>query len=467
MRTEPTIHEIRNADDARAFALFGVPPARQRLALEWALEIASAGQPLPPAAFVADLGFAALGQEREDRQVREAMGLPAGLARAYEDHVLGKLYADATFERAGDALRRYQGRDQARGLAFIAGQIRERTPFDGVLLSPAVLKALLSDSPDPASRERKRPEELIQSLYGSLIAAFRQAAELLGPEDLFELEHGTALQELGERLALRQVLQAADLLERALPRHRPRPRPGRREVPTRVLDEDTYPVGGFASLSTRGSVESLLHSQLAFMEKADRPDLFDLKYLRDELLYYSRDENQFLRRRQTFVFALWPDLVEARFKDVALPYQRGILVLGWLVAAVRKLLDWLSADALTFVLAFVGDSSGALEPERALLELVLREQIANGTVTVQSPAHVRQLERWCLEQTRRSLVRCLTTSTADRPLTVEAAEVARLQVAGAAPVLRGIDQVDGSGDPPPTAMEQWAATLHAVLAAWV
>src|SRR5262249_41207132 len=144
-------------------------------------------------------------------------------------------------------------------------------------------------------------------------------------------------------------------LEAALPRHKVRPRSGRQEVPTRVLDEDTYPVGGFSSLSTRGSVESLLHSQLAFMEKQDRPDLFDIKFLRDELLYYSRDDNQFLRRRRTFVFALFPDLVQARFKDAALPFQRIVLLVALLVVAVRKLSEWLSTDALYFKFVFMGE----------------------------------------------------------------------------------------------------------------
>src|SRR5207248_5671472 len=98
-------------------------------------------------------------------------------------------------------------------------------------------------------------------------------------------------------------------------------------------------------------------SQLAMMEE-ERPDLFDLKYLRDELLYYSRDENQFLRRRQTFVLALWPDLAAARLKDAELPYQRIIVLLSWLVALVRRLIDWLSTDALTFRIAFLGEADG-------------------------------------------------------------------------------------------------------------
>src|SRR5437764_863491 len=75
-------------------------------------------------------------------------GLPGGLARSYEDLVLGKIYADATVERAGDAVRRYQGRDRGRGVAFVVNQFRERAGFGGVLLSPAVLKSLLEAPAD-------------------------------------------------------------------------------------------------------------------------------------------------------------------------------------------------------------------------------------------------------------------------------------------------------------------------------
>src|SRR4029077_16166328 len=129
----------------------------------------------------------------------------------------------------------------------------------------------------------------------------------------------------------------------------------RMEVPTRILDEDTYPVGGFTSIATRGSIESLLHSQLAYMEdEPERPDLFDIKFVRDELLYYSRDENQFLRRRRTFVFALAADLVSARCKGGDLPYQRGVLLLALLTVIVHKLAEWLSTDALSFQIVLVG-----------------------------------------------------------------------------------------------------------------
>jgi hypothetical protein len=479
-----SVIEIRDANQARRYLLHGLwlqrvlPPAAATVgpALEWALEVAANGHPLPPVGFVADLGHTAFGLDQGARVRREAAaipGLPAGLARTYEDYVLGKVYADWSFERAADALRRYQGRDRARGMAFLVDQFRERAGFPGVHLSPAVIKGLLNEPGDKAlvdgwetlNRDGLLP--LLPELYEALIAATRRLAEVLGAEDIFELEHGTALAELGQRVALRQVLQMAERLEAALPRHCVRPRSGRQEVPTRVLDEDTYPVGGFASLSTRGTVESLLYSQLAFMEKKDRPDLFDIKFLRDELLYYSRDDNQFLRRRRTFVFAVFPDLVQARFKDAELPCQRIVLLLALLVVAVRKLSEWLSTDALFFEFVFVEDKEpGPLAAERALLETLLREAITNGTAALGRAASAEQVAKECELRARRSLCHCLTLSSVDRRWPREEAVLNRLALDGPCPALGIADEAPTrpEADGP---VEGWAAALETLLELWI
>lgn len=476
-------YELRDLDEARRFLLRGLwlqrvlPPttATVRPALEWALEVASSGQPLPPLGFVADLGHMAFGLDQEGRIGRDAVavpGMPSGLIRTYEDHVLGKIYADWTFERASDALRRYQGRDRARGLSFLLNQVRERAGYDGVLLSPALIKGLLEGPAEDLlaqgwdSWQRAEPQPLLPRLYESLIAAVRRMAEVLAPEDLFELEHGTALADLGQRVALRQVLQAAERLAGLLPHQRVRPLTRRQEVPTRVLDEDIYPVGGYASLANRGSIESLLHSQLAYMEKADRPDLFDIKFLRDELLYYARDENQFLRRRRTFLFALFPDLVQTRFKDAELPWQRGVLLLALLVVAVRKLSEWLSTDALLFQFLFLDEGDAeSLANERALVETLLREPIANGTVElVQLPP--AGLAAHCAAQARRSFCHCLTLSTSDRTFDADETVVTRLRIDGPRPAL-GIDAeapvMPEAEDP----LESWGRALERLLPMWV
>jgi hypothetical protein len=478
-----SVREVHDSGEARRFLQQGLwlqkvlspSAAVVQAPLEWALEIASAGDPLLPIGFIADVGHLAFGNDRDLRTGPPAVDVPgwsAGQARTYEDQVLGKLYADGSFERAADAVRRFRGRDRARGLAFLLQQFRLRAGLEGFVLNPAVIKSVLEV---PAEEILARGWEslgrdgllpILPTLYEELIVAVRNVDTILGPEDVFELEHGTALAQFSQRLALRQVLQAAAYLEAELPRQRPRPRASRHDVPTRVLEEDTYPVGGFASLSTRGSVESLLHSQLAYMEKADRPDLFDVKYLRDELLYYARDENQFLRRRRTFVFALFPDLARVRFKDAELPWQRIVLLLGLLVAAVRKLTEWLTTDALRFEIVLL-ETAGAepLTAEQALLQMLMREQIANGTVTVERlPA--AQLAARCSLRARRSLCHLLTAATTDQDVAPEGTVVTSLTLAESRPTLASGREA-WSDLEAEDARAAWAAALERLLQDWL
>jgi hypothetical protein len=467
-------HELRNSDDARRYLQQSlwlqrvVAPgvATVAAALEWALELLGGGEPLPPLGFVADVGQAVFqGEISQGKEHLQIHGWPEGLARTYEDYVLGKLYADSSFERAADALRHYRGRDRARGLAFLLTQFRQRAGFGGVMLSPAIVKALrerpaaeiLAEGWDSLSTDGPMP--LLPALYEELVGQVRQTAGVLGPEDVFELEHRTALAQFSQRLALRQVLQASAALEAGLPPRGLRPQLRKHEVPTRILDEDMYPVGGFSSISTRGSIESLLHSQLAYMEE-ERPDLFDIKYLRDELYYYSRDENQFLRRRRTFVFAFFPDLVEASFKDAELPYQRIVVLLGLTLAVLHQLIDLLSEDALVFEFLFI-DNPVALAKEKALLEMILREQIANGTAVIANLPE-GQLVNHCDGRARRSLCHCLTMATADKDFKTEEAIVTRLTLSGPQPELRSKEERRLISEPE-AAMSGWTTALETLL----
>ena len=475
--------ELRDQAEARRFVAQGLwlqratPPraATVRPALGWLMELAAGGEPLPPVALVADVGHLVLGRGREGggpRDLPAVPGWPAGLIRAYEDHVLGRLDADPTVARAADALGRYKGRDRARGLAFVVERLRQRARFGGVLLNPAAIKALIEAEPEAVlaegweSLERDGPMPILRDASAGLVAAAREMAEALGPEDVFELEHGTALAPFGERVALRQVLRAAADFEAAAAPNRPRRSPRRDEVPTRVLDEDTYPVGGFSSISTRGSIESLLHSQLAYMEPAGRPDLFDIKYVRDELLYYSRDENQFLRRRRTFLFALAPDLALARVKDAGLPVQRIILLLGWLVAAVRKLMAWLGEDALAFEFLFLPGADGdSLEPERALVESVLREPIALGMATTALLPAAELAARYAA-RARRSVCHGLAIAAAESPPPRgDPPPFARLRLDGPRPAL-GFDDAAPAEPEADDALDAWRAALDDLLARW-
>ncbi len=474
--------ELRNLDAAREYLLQGlwlqrvVQPtaALVRPALEWALEIASGGQPLPPVGFVADLGNVVYGLDRgrQAKEHPEVPGWPHALARSYEDHLLGKVYSDWTFERATDALRRYTGRDQAKGLAYVVKQVRERAGLGGVELSPAVIRGMVQAPGEELlaqgyeSLTRDGPMPLLVRQYEALVSAARRLAEVLGPEDVIALEQRTALADMGQYVAHRQILQMTARLEARLPPRPVRPLAGRKEVPTRVLDEDRYPVGGYSSIANRGSIESLLHSQLAYMEQ-ETPDLFDVKFVRDELFYYSRDENQFLRRRRSFVFAFYPDLVAARFKDQELPTQRIVMALSAVLTLVRRLTEWLSTDALRFEVVFV--RSGAEKPlsdEAELLQLLLREPIERGAAEVRWVDTPAALEQFVAGEARHSQVYCLALSAEPVPLDPEGAVVSRLTVDGPRPALtdgHGADAVFDAED----AFDHWSAAVVRLLELWV
>ncbi len=476
--------ELRDLDQARRFLLQGLwlqRVSRPRAgtmdsALSWALEIISSGQPVPGMGVIVDVGLCAFpgAAQRKRESFPEIPGLPKGLLRTYEDYVLGKIYGDFTFERASAALQQYKGRDQARGLAYVIQQFRSRADFLGVLFSPAVLKTLSREHPERILAEgwesllRDGVMPLVIEAYESLIGAARRIAELLGPEDLFELEHGTALDELGQRVALRQVLSAGEILGRSLPVYRLPPLVRRHSIPTHIWEEDTYPVGGFSSLSTKGSIESLLQSQLVFMEKGGRPDLFDIKYVREELLYYARDENQFFRQRRTYILALFPDLIHARFKNPELPYQRIVLLLALITLVVRKLVDWLREEALHFEIHFVQgkNQSFPLEAERNLLQTLLREQIANGTVLLHTAHTSGEVVARCVQAARRSLCHCLVVGQTANRLPAEEVIVSQLKVSQATPqlILEEGRPVEHTSE---DALSQWQECVETLLRFWL
>jgi hypothetical protein len=475
--------ELRDLDVARRFVAEGlwlqraVKPsaATARAALEWAMELASGGNPLPPVGFVSDAGHIAFGSDLEHR-ANDALhipGWPPGLVRQYEDHVLGKLYADPLFERAGDALQKLHDRDRIKGLAYIVHQMQSRAKLPGVLLPPAVIRGLLRDNGDEvlnAAMERllrDGPSPLLVSMYEQMVAAARRTTELLVREDIDALEDRSALGDMGQYVALRQIRQTTAKLLARLPARPIRPAPNRREVPTRVLDEDQYPVGGYTSIATKGSIESLLHSQLAYIEEdAGEPDLFDVKYTRDELFYYSRDENQFLRRRRAFVFVLSPDLLATRFKDAELPCQRIVMLQSAILAVIEKLQSWLSMDAIRFEVLFVQDGEKRpLAEEAQLMKLLLREPLDRGDAEV---IHVPD-PKTAFDRIRKlighSQVHVLTAATEPSERELADAVLTELVVDGPVPRIGDGGPVYAlDGDDP---FDVWHETVKRILELWV
>jgi hypothetical protein len=357
-------------------------------AARWIVATIAERLELPPPGVVVDLGAALLDRASlEGQPIRTDDPVLASALRRYEDAFLRRIAADPRVIAAGDAASRYDAPMRARAVAMFVSAALARVGFDeGLAIDPGTVRRLLEPAEDACARGeavlREDPalRERLAKSYLALARGAQRTRELFGETDRFVIENLAVLGSLAQRRAIADVLAAQECLARRVPRVRARRRPAG-EVAASPLDESVYPAGGFASLSTSGSLENVVTSELMYMEEHG-VDLFDLRYAEGELLYYTRDEALLVRPRRHVVIALGAELVRARVKDADVPWQRIVLVLAVVVLLVNRLVESLGREALTIELSV----DPSLEAERQLLALVLREPIARGIVEVGAAA---------------------------------------------------------------------------------
>lgn len=398
--------EIRDGTEATEWLTAGLclmrlaesPVDEIPLVSRWAFRILSESGALPPAGAVSDIGKLFTGTPLQTKQELPASDVRLKRAiRHYEDQVLGRLAADPRLEAVIDAIANLPPHLQGDAVPLLVQRLIERIQYTGgVSMSPGIARRAteqvsneLMEKGYATLRDGDEVAEWLISGYEELVAAARRSGSLLAEADVFLIENLDVLDSLTQRLAIEQMVEVADDLERWLPRRlKPKNKDNRGRTPTQIEDEDQYPIGGFSSISTSGTLENLVSSELIYMDDVGSSgdvDLFDLRYVEGELLYYTRDESVFVRSRRLLTFAITPELAKARFKDQGVRWQRLVIVFGLIACAVRRLCDWLNEDGLKFRVVFLHDRSRStpLRAEKGLCELLLREWIEKEMCTIE------------------------------------------------------------------------------------
>lgn len=201
---------------------------------------------------------------------------------------------------------------------------------------------------------------------------------VLGPLEWFEMAHLEELESETLRLSARHM-KASELLHPSLDPSRISLAREVEEVDTELLDEGTYPSGGLGSLSTRGSWENLVPSELMYMDPSQEIDHFAVRFTEGELLFYTRDST-ILRRKHRQLHLFYAPEPSLEIKVPQLPYSLDRLVEGWILAAVRDLFRVLSKESLQLDLWVLEPTPGA----STLLSLGLEEEIRRGELRVHS-----------------------------------------------------------------------------------
>jgi hypothetical protein len=362
----------------------------------WIVGVLSESGTVPPVGVIADLGLALLaGTSLPPR------GLPiddAGLRKAvrmYESDLLGRFQSESRLQSAADAIARLPLELRAEAVSVFLSTVLRRLDYRGVSVQSGAVRRLTSKSTESLVEaglgSLSRHGEVVDALvdgYTQLVRCSHRIGGLITDADVFVLEHLAILRTQSQRVAIEQVVEASSQLSAVLPK-RLRRQTRRGPVPTAMEDSAQYPVGGFTSIETSGAIENLVTSELVYMDDdearaAGVMDLFDVRYVEGELLFYSRDESVLVREQRVFTFVLGQDLVRARFKDKDVRWQRLVVVQGLLLCLIQRLSEWLSESGLQFRIVFLAGPTGQLDlvPEEALCKLLLSEWIEKGVANI-------------------------------------------------------------------------------------
>jgi len=416
---------------------------------------------LPPPGVIADLATLLGGARPAPVPAIGDDALRAAL-RAYDDDVLARLITTPRFDDVLAAYAHAAAADRPAAIALVVAAVCARAGFTGVAVSHAALRrALARPRDDDAAFAGLRDGAIAGQLadaYDRLARGARQARALLDDGEVFAIDHLAVLGDLGSRMTAAHLGAAADAITQRLPRRLPVRRQLRGARDTRLADDSLYPAGGFAAITTggatTGNIENLVSSELVYMDDDAPIDLFSLRYVEGELLHYTRDDSVFRRHRHVIAIAIGADLDGARVKDRGVPWQRLILALGLVIAAIRWLADQLGDEALT---VHVGFPPAVLAEEREILAVVLAAEVARGSVViVAQPWHDTVALAARAAGAIADLVVLSLGATPVLPLGLRALHV---DLAGVAPVVREL--APRPGPAPEPGVEPWAAWCDA------
>jgi hypothetical protein len=378
-------------------------------ALRWAVDVWASGVDAAPLWLVHDLGHALLrGRRTRFRASHAVEALPPfdAAARlrtarlAFEDRVAAAWTADPSFLAASVILAglptRTRGRAIAHAIALALEAVftadRDSWPAGNVARLRAVLERWSGsdDALDPAALARRTDGRALAAVITALerMCTLLAGRRLFCDEDLWELAHLHELPSEAARLALRTVHATAARIPAVAPAVRARLRRRAFDVAVDEATVDVFPAGGFDAMSTKGTLENLVRSEVAYVGEGrpvdvggqpSGPDLFDVHFVEGELLYYTRDDSPLLEQRRALAIVV-EDVDQLRHKVAALPAQTVVLVQAVCLRAHHDLIDIVGTAAVHTTIALAGKDPLVVDEERALLAMSLRADVAHRRV---------------------------------------------------------------------------------------
>ena len=322
----------------------------------------------------------------------------------YQDVVLERWRRDPEMMRVRRALLGRSLPERRDGLLYLLESWVISGVLPGLRANAGLLAAGLPAS--EASHELSRqlsdmevwPEPILE-LVRETNRLFGSMRQMVNPEVVDLIERGLATMDRAPRVQMAQLIKARLQLTNVLGPIIPHSIDTLREIPSSQRASGDVPLGGYNAITTRGRLESLVPSQLVWLDiSIGDSTLFAVKHERQELLYYSRQDNRLHQRLRHIAFVVDGSLSASRNKPKNLPFQRMTLVMSCLLTLWSRLEGILAREALRLSWIFVGHRN-SLKDEFQLLSRLLAPEVAEGRMAFEYMSE-KNRDIWIAQQFR-------------------------------------------------------------------
>ncbi len=306
------------------------------------------------------------------------------LRMRYESEFLNRLLQLPKFHELVEIVQtsNHQHERIKRILVIFSESLKRMFP-NNLKVNPIIMRELRIDTINNVVPKEELNQEIAIWLETFLknISKNMLWSDLIEEQDIFEIGHWERLNTKHARLGCRQIIT----LQKSLPKLELRKlqiNETETEIETCFIDHTYVPSGGVAELTNRGSIENLVASELLYIDENHQGlNLFDLRYIEGELLYYMRDEGALLRKRRSLFFIVDLDS-SLHVKPISYDYQISILVQALMLKLYQDFTNIFENDSIQANFNYISrnDNQAYLEDEAELLKILLIDDIKHGQV---------------------------------------------------------------------------------------
>lgn len=285
------------------------------------------------------------------------------------------------------ALTSSPGFDKLEGLFIISGADRDTKKGKEIIIQlierlPAFQCHTISMTPSDVEKSFSAPAigrgleapRLLHEAYQSFLNQLKESNFKLTSIDIFEIGHPDLFKKTSDRIFYRRMMRAT----RGIRKWTQSVFTIKEEsnwIIAKYGEPQVLPLGGYDALSNKGSISSLVPSELAYMDSEMEFDLFDYKFLENQLMYFKRDSGAIFRiRRDIKIHVKLTEFFE---------HERHLgLLFAWCLNLAEKIIETFVKDLVNVYIEFSGFEPSSLKEACNFITHFIAEKKLNDRIFI-------------------------------------------------------------------------------------